>query len=135
LTPAFYVVSSEAEFEPALRSMRRDQVDALLVLASPMLNALRKPLVRMIAAQRLAATYEVRSFVEDGGLMSYGPSFAAMYRRSAAVVDRILKGALPADLPIEQWNTFELVINRRAAQELGLSLPQPLLLRADDVIT
>jgi putative ABC transport system substrate-binding protein len=104
------------------------------VLASPMLNANRKSLIQLVAQNHLPATYEVRAFVEDGGLMSYGPSFAQMYRRSAAYVDKIIKGAKPADLPMEQPTKFELVVNIQAAKALGLVFPPSLLLRADDVI-
>jgi len=127
-------VRSAAEFERAFDAMVRDRMEGVVVLASPMLNANRKPLIEGIRARRLPATYEVRAFVEDGGLMSYGPSFVAMYRRSAAYVDRILKGEKPADLPMEQPSMFELVISRSAARELHLALPESLLLRADAVL-
>ena len=126
-----YTVHSAADFGAAFEAIRRDKVDALIVLASPMLNARRKSLVQIVAESHLPASYEVRSFVDDGGLMSYGPSFLRMYRQSATYVAKILKGAKAADLPVEQPTEFELVINMRAANALGLTLPQSLLLRAE----
>ena len=133
-TAKVYTVQSVADFGSAFQAIRRDKTDGLLVLASPMLNANRKSLIQLVAQNHLPATYEVRAFVEDGGLMSYGPSFAQMYRRSAAYVDKIIKGAKPADLPMEQPTKFELVVNIQAAKALGLVFPPSLLLRADDVI-
>ena len=121
-------------FTAAFRSARSGRADALVVLASPLLNAHRRELVEHAARNRLPATYEVRAFVEAGGLMSYGPSFADMYRRSAAYVDKILKGARPADLPVEQASRFELVVNLKTAEALGLTLPPSVLQRADEVI-
>lgn len=91
--------------------------------------------IREFAAKsRIPAMYEIREFVDDGGLMAYGPSLAGMVRRSIFYVDKILKGAKPADLPVEQPTKFELVINMKAAKALGLTLPQTFLLRADQVL-
>ena len=129
-----YTVHSAADIGPAFQAIRRDKVDGLIVLASPMLNAHRKSLVQIVAQNRLPATYEVRAFVDEGGLMSYGPSFLQMYRRSATYVDKILKGAKPADLPIEQPTKFELVLNLTTAKVIGITIPQALLLRADELI-
>ena len=133
-TATMYAVQSVADFGPAFQAIRRDKADGLIVLASPMLNANRKSLVQIVAKDHLPATYEVRAFVDDGGLMSYGPSFLQMYRQSATYVDKILKGAKPADLPMEQPTKFELVINMKTAKALGLTIPPSLLLRADEVI-
>jgi putative ABC transport system substrate-binding protein len=133
-TAKIYAVQSAADFGPALQAIRRDKADGLIVLASPFLNANRKSLLQIVAQNHLPATYEVRAFVEDGGLMSYGPSFSQMYRRSATYVDKILKGAKPSDLPMEQPTKFELVVNVQTAKALGLTIPQSLMLRADEVI-
>jgi putative ABC transport system substrate-binding protein len=91
-------------------------------------------LIGLAAAHRLPTMHSFKSFVEAGGLISYGSDFADLHRRSAGYVHRILKGAKPADLPVEQPAKFELAINLKTAQELGLTVPQPLLLRADEVI-
>ena len=90
--------------------------------------------VELAARQRLPALYEVRSFVDEGGLVSYGPDLTEMYRRAAAYVDRILKGAKAGELAIEQPGKFEMIINLKTAKALGLAIPQALLLRADEVI-
>ena len=122
------------EFDGAFAAMAKERVGALLVLSDAMLNSHRTRLADLAARSRLPAAYGVRESVEAGGLMSYGPSFLDLYRRSAAYVDKILKGAKPADLPVEQPTTFELVINLKTAKALGLTIPQSLLQRADQVI-
>jgi putative ABC transport system substrate-binding protein len=94
----------------------------------------RKAIVDHAAAHRIAAVYELQNFVEPGGLMSYGVNIPEMQRRAAVYVDKILKGAKPADLPIEQPTKFDLVINLKTAKALGLTIPQSLLMRADQVI-
>jgi len=97
-------------------------------------NSARRQIVALAAEHRLPAMYAGREFVEDGGLISYWPNIVEMTRRSAAFVDKILKGANPADLPIEQPTRFELAINAKSAKALGLSLSPILLARADEVI-
>jgi putative ABC transport system substrate-binding protein len=129
-----YPVQAASDFPAALRAMHEDKCDAVIVLASPMLNANRRSLVDSIARARLPSSYEVRAFVEDGGLMSYGPSFVQMYRQAATYVDKILKGAKPSELPMEQPTKFELVVNVAAATALGITIPETLSLRADEVI-
>jgi putative ABC transport system substrate-binding protein len=123
-----------ADFDAAFRSARAARAEGLVVLASPLLSANRKSLIAHAANSRLPTTYEVRTFVEDGGLMSYGPNFQDMYRRSATYVDKILKGARPSDLPVEQASRFDLVVNLKTAKALGLAIPPSLLARADQVI-
>jgi putative ABC transport system substrate-binding protein len=123
-----------ADFEPAFRAARAESAGAIHVLPSPFFNAQRRRLIELAARYRLPAFYEFREYVEDGGLMSYGPSILEMFRSSASHVDRILKGARPGDLPIERPTTFELVINLKTARALGLTIAAPVLLRADRVI-
>ncbi|MFL5076275.1 MAG: ABC transporter substrate-binding protein [Microvirga sp.] len=108
--------------------------DALTVGLEAVTQAHRKRIAELAAKHRLPAIYGGREFVEAGGLMFYGPSFTEIYRRAATYVDRIFKGAKPADLPVEQPSKFELVINGRAARALGLNVPASLRLRADEVI-
>ena len=111
------------EFDGAFAAMAKERVEALLVLSDVIFNSHRTRLVDLAARSRLPAAYGVRESVEAGGLMSYGPSFLDFYRRSAAYVDKILKGAKPADLPVEQPTKFELVINLKTAKALGLTVP------------
>lgn len=94
----------------------------------------RQRIVELAAEKRLPAVYTIRSYVDDGGLMSYGPSIADLNRRAAGYVDKILKGAKPADLPVEQPTKFELFVNLRTAKALGLTFPDALLAQSDDVI-
>jgi putative ABC transport system substrate-binding protein len=122
------------EFQRAFAAMMRDGADALYAPETPV-NARHRHLIVDLAAQhRLPAMYASRDFVEAGGLMAYGPSFTALFRRAATYVDKILKGALPADLPVEQPMYFELVINLKTAQAFGLTLPPILLFQADEVL-
>ena len=108
--------------------------DGMLQIDSPLFVSNRARLAELAAANRLPAIYATRDFVEAGGLMSYGPHFPDLYRRAATYVVKILKGAKPADLPIEQPTKFELVINLKTAKALGLTVPPSLLARADEVI-
>jgi putative tryptophan/tyrosine transport system substrate-binding protein len=104
------------------------------VLPSPFFDVQRRKLIELAARYRLPAVYEFKEYVEDGGLMSYGPSITEMFRGSASHVDRILKGAKPGDLPIERPTSFEFVINLKTAKALGLTIPPSVLARADEVI-
>jgi putative ABC transport system substrate-binding protein len=123
-----------ADFDRALSDMTRARAAAVTVLPSTMFFNERKPLVGLVAKHRLPAMYIVREFVNVGGLMAYGPDVADLYRRAATYVDKILKGAKPADLPVEQPTKFELVINLKTAKALGLTIPPSVLARADQVI-
>jgi len=127
-------VSAERSVESAFEEMRRSSVQGLIVLTDAILYSQRTRIVGLAAESRLPAVYFFRDFVDAGGLMSYAPSDTDLFRRAASYVDRILKGSNPADLPIEQPIKFELIINVRAANALGLAVPPTLLARADEVI-
>jgi ABC-type uncharacterized transport system substrate-binding protein len=120
------------DFEAAFKTARRAQ--ALIQLDDVLLTTHRTRLVELTGHNRLPAVYGIREFVDGGGLMSYGVSVVDLYRRAAIYVDKILKGAKPRDLPVEQPTTFELVINLQTARALGITVPHSLLLRADHVI-
>ena len=122
------------EFESAFARIARARPQALDVLVDRLLLAHRTRIVDFVAEQRLPAMYPYREYVDAGGLLSYAPSNIALFRGAATYVDKILKGAKPADLPVEQPTKFELVINLKTAKALGLTIPQSLLLRADEVI-
>jgi putative ABC transport system substrate-binding protein len=121
-------------FESAHEAARADGAEAIDVLASAFFNANRVRLIELAAKYRLPAIYETGEYVRSGGFMSYGPSLEDLFRRSATYVDKILKGATPGDLPVEQPTKFELVINLKTAKALGLEVPPTLLARADEVI-
>jgi len=114
--------------------MVKDREQGVLVTSSAFMFVHRQAIVDLAATQRVPAVYEVQVFVEVGGLLSYGVDFSEMQLRAATYVDRILKGAKPADLPVEQPTKFDLVINMRSARALGLTIPPSLLARADQVI-
>ena len=120
--------------DTAFRAATRDPADALLVLGNPVLNAHRKQIVELAVKHRLPATYARPEFIDAGGLMYYGTNYNDLFRRAATYVDRILKGAKPADLPVEQPTKFELIINLKAAKQIGLTIPPNVLARADKVI-
>ena len=118
----------------AFSEMTTARADALIVLSSSMFFSERRRLVALAGKNRLPAVYAARDFIEAGGLMAYGPNLADSFRRGATYVDRILRGAKPADLPVEEPTTFELIINLKTARALGLTIPPSLLARADQVI-
>jgi putative ABC transport system substrate-binding protein len=122
------------EFPAAFAAILRERSGALLVLADRVFLHNRARIVDFEAKHRLPGVYPYRELVEAGGLMSFGPSYADIHRRAASYVDKILKGAKPADLPVEQPAKFELLINLKAAKALGLTIPPALLGRADEVI-
>jgi putative ABC transport system substrate-binding protein len=123
-----------ADFERAFSDMTRARAGALTVLPFNMFFSERRRLVDLAAKNRLPVVYPWREFVDAGGLMSYGANVADLFRRAATYVDKILKGAKPADLPVEQATKYELVINLKTAKALGLTIPRSLLLNADEVI-
>ena len=127
-------VRRPADFGPAFASARKQGAHAVIQIASPFLATYRARLIELAAAQRLPMTCETKLFVAEGCLMAYGPDFSEMSRRAAAYVDKILKGAKPADLPIEQPTKFELAINLKTGKALGLTIPPSILGRADQVI-
>ena len=122
------------DFDGAFAAMARERVGALFIVQDPAFIPHRARLTDLAVKKRLPSVFTQRADVEAGGLMSYGPNFPDMYRRAAIYVDKILKGAKPADLPVEQPTKFEFVINLKTAKTLGLTIPQPLLQRADEVI-
>jgi putative tryptophan/tyrosine transport system substrate-binding protein len=132
--PQFVEARGPDDFDRAFSDMTRARADALTVLTSVMFLSERRRLVELAAQNRLPAVYPWREGVDAGGLMSYGANVADNYRRAAAYVDKILKGAKPADLPVQQPTKFELVINLKTAKALGLTIPPSLLQRADEVI-
>jgi putative ABC transport system substrate-binding protein len=127
-------VRSPDAFSAAFAALSPSQIHALLALGNPINFRGRQIIADFALKNRLPSVFDERLFVEAGGLMSYAPSFTDSFRRAATYVDKILKGAKPADLPVEQPITFEFVINLKTAEALGLTIPPSLLLRADRVI-
>jgi putative ABC transport system substrate-binding protein len=127
-------VRTPEDFEGAFASMTMSRPEALLVLADTVTVGQRQRIAQFAAANRIPAIYELREFIDAGGLMAYGIDMAEHFRRAAVYIDKILKGAKPADIPIEQPSKFEFVINMNVLKGLGLSLPPALVLRADEVI-
>jgi putative ABC transport system substrate-binding protein len=125
---------SASDLPAAFNSISREKASAVLVWPSPMFLAERKQLAALAVKHRLPTMYYLREYAEAGGLMSYGPNLPELCRRSAMFVDKLLRGARPADLPVEQPSRFEFVVNLAAARETGVSIPEALLVRADEVI-
>jgi putative ABC transport system substrate-binding protein len=121
-------------FDRVFAAMGRQRPDGLYALGSPLINTNRKRIVGFVLKSRLPSVYISREDIEAGGLMSYGADLADSYRRVAYFVDRILKGAKPADLPVEQPTKFELVINLKTAKQIGLTIPPEVLARANRLI-
>jgi putative ABC transport system substrate-binding protein len=127
-------VRTPNELSGAFSIMKQHRIQALLVATNRTFAAERVRLAALTAQAGLPVMYDTREYVEAGGLAAYGPSYPDLFRRAAAFVDKILKGQKPADLAVEQPTKFELVLNRKTANALGLALPPPLLVRADYVI-
>jgi putative ABC transport system substrate-binding protein len=130
----FVAISDPDDLRRALGAADNNRAQALQVLEDPVTITYRTEIVGIAAASRLPVIYESKQFVEAGGLMAYGPNRFELYRRAGYYVDRILKGAKPADLPVEQPTTFDFVINLQTAQALGLTIPQHVLLQATELI-
>jgi putative tryptophan/tyrosine transport system substrate-binding protein len=126
-------VLSPKDIETAFQAARKGRADALLVLGAFILNPHRAQIADLVVESRLPAIYNAVEWVEAGGLMSYGTSISDLFRRAATYVDKILKGAKPAELPVEQPTKFELIINLKAAKQIGLTIPPSVLARADKV--
>jgi putative ABC transport system substrate-binding protein len=123
-----------SELEGAFAAMARERAQAVLVLGSPIFFTERQRVAELAIRHRLPTMLDARDYVEAGGLMSYSPNYDDLYRRGAIYVDKILKGSKPADLPVEQATTFELVINLKTAKALRLTIPRSVLVRADHII-
>jgi putative tryptophan/tyrosine transport system substrate-binding protein len=129
-----FEINDSAQWEYAFHSAAAARANGVMVLAAQVLFPRAKAVAELAAKLKLPAMYELRPFVDAGGLMGYGPDIVDIWRRAAGYVDKILDGAKPGDLPIEQPTRFELIVNLRTARELGLSVPKDVLLRADEVI-
>jgi ABC-type uncharacterized transport system substrate-binding protein len=127
-------VKSADELESAFRAAIREHVDGFVVQRDSVLVTNQPRLLSLVATSRRPAIYGMREFVDGGGLMSYGPSLVEMYRRAAYLVDKILRGAKPTDLPVEQTTKFDFIVNLKTAKTLGLTIPPAVLARADEVI-
>jgi putative ABC transport system substrate-binding protein len=127
-------VQTAADFDSAFETGDREQIDSLIVVEDPLTISRRRQIVDFAAKRRIPAVYGAKTFVDAGGFVSFGASFPDLYRRTAFYVDKILKGANPGELPIEQATKFELVINRKTAKALDLNVPDQLLALADEVI-
>src|SRR5262249_31427357 len=128
------MISADSSIENAFEKIKKETVQALIVVTDPILYSQRSQILDLAAGSRLPAMYPYRAFVEAGGLISYAPNDRDVFRRAASYVDRILKGANPGDLRVEQPTKFELVINLKPARMLGLTIPPTLLALADEVI-
>jgi putative ABC transport system substrate-binding protein len=129
-----HIQGPNPDVDGAFSTATRQRADALLIPPGPVLDLHRTRVVDLAAQSRLPAMYYHRGFVEAGGFMSYGPSLPDLFRRAATYVDKILKGTKPADLPVEQPMTFELAINLKTAEALGITIPPAVLFQADEVI-
>jgi putative ABC transport system substrate-binding protein len=127
-------VKDPNELDVVFLAMTKDRPDGFLALMDPVLNSYQKRILDFLAQNRLPAMFENKNWVEAGGLISYGANYADAHRRAATLIDKILKGAKPADLPVEQPTKFELVVNLKTAKQIGLTIPPNVLARADKVI-
>ena len=135
VVPIIAHIHSDAEIEAAISALRREPGGGLVVMPSGgFASAHRAPIILAAARNKVPAVYNLSEFARDGGLLSYGPDQVDLFRRAATYVDRILRGAKPSELPIQFPTKFEMVVNLKTAKALGLTVPQSILLRADEVI-
>jgi putative ABC transport system substrate-binding protein len=127
-------VRGPGDFKTAFDSVAKRRADGVMVVEDPLTVTHRRTIIALAAERHLPGVFGLKMFVEAGGLMSYAPSYPDLYRRAAVFVDKILRGANPADLPVEQPTKYELIINLKTASALGITLPSSLVLRADHVI-
>ncbi|MGZ5867198.1 MAG: ABC transporter substrate-binding protein, partial [Xanthobacteraceae bacterium] len=132
--PVLFDVRTPAEIERAFDKAVSERVGAMVVGNDTVTHANRPQIVALAAKYRLPVMYQAREFVDEGGLMAYGVSYPDLYRRAADYVDKLLKGAMPADLPVQQPTKFEMIVNLKSATSIGLIIPESFLLRADEVI-
>lgn len=130
----YFDVLKDKDIETAFKTARKESAHAALVLGSPVATARRKGIAAVASKSKLPTIYPWPEFVEDGGLMSYGANINDLFRRAAIYMDKVLKGAKPGDLPIEQPRKFEFIVNLKAAKQIGLTIPPNVLARADKVI-
>jgi putative tryptophan/tyrosine transport system substrate-binding protein len=128
------VKAANPDFDGAFRVMAKERIGSLVTSPGPLITFHRKRILELVEQNRMPAIHPDQQWVNLGGLMSYGANQADLYRRAAVYVDKILKGAKPADLPVQQPTKFEFIINLKAAKQLGLTIPQSVLYRADRVI-
>jgi putative ABC transport system substrate-binding protein len=131
---SFEVREPAPDFAGAFSAISTFGADALITLTQPLIDVYRDQIVAFAAARRMPGMFHARAYVEAGGLMSYAPSIRELFRRAATYVDKILKGANPADLPVEQPTRFDFVINLKTARDFGLTIPQEVLMQATEVI-
>jgi putative ABC transport system substrate-binding protein len=134
IKPHYLDVRDQKALEPAFRNAGKDGGGAVLVLTSPIFNSQRTQVISLASKARVPTMYPQKGYVEEGGLITYGTSVVDSYRRAATYVDKILKGAKPADLPIQQATKFEFIVNLKAAKQIGLTIPVRVLERANQVI-
>ena len=127
-------VHGDVEIETAINALGREPQSGLVVMPDTFMVAHRAPIISAAARNKVPAVYWVYDFARDGGLLSYGSDSVDLFRRAASYVDRILRGAKPAELPVQLPTRFEMVVNRKTATALGLAIPPSILLRADEVI-
>jgi len=127
-------IESADEIDRAFPAMTKARDQAIVIILSPLVTLNSKRIVELALKHRLPGIYPTRQFVEEGGLMAYGPLIADLYRRAATYVDKILKGRMPADLPIEQPMRFDFIVNLNAAKQIGVTVPPNVLVRANKVI-